>query len=103
MGLRIAERWFEFETLTDGIIHIWEPHVIRVAQCNIWHVRGRDRDLLIDTGMGTNTGGRIKRLERSLGAETFMVTYGDGVSDIDLHDLLAFHRSHGKLATLKPP
>src|SRR5471032_1282321 len=52
MGLQIADRWFEFETLTDGIIRIWEPHVIRVAQCNIWHVRGRDRDLLIDTGMG---------------------------------------------------
>ena len=52
MGLQIAERWFEFETLTDGVIRIWEPHVIRVAQCNIWHVRGRDRDLLIDTGMG---------------------------------------------------
>lgn len=52
MELRIADRWFEFETLTDGIIRIWEPHVIRVMQCNIWHVRGRDRDLLIDTGMG---------------------------------------------------
>jgi len=52
MGLRIADRWFEFETLTDGITRIWEPHVIRVAQCNIWHVRGRDRDLVIDTGMG---------------------------------------------------
>jgi glyoxylase-like metal-dependent hydrolase (beta-lactamase superfamily II) len=52
MGLQIADRWFEFETLTDGIIRIWEPYVIRVAQCNIWHVRGRDRDLLIDTGMG---------------------------------------------------
>jgi glyoxylase-like metal-dependent hydrolase (beta-lactamase superfamily II) len=52
MGLRIADRWFEFETLSDGITRIWEPHVIRVMQCNIWHVRGRDRDLLIDTGMG---------------------------------------------------
>ncbi|MDB5395835.1 MAG: hypothetical protein JWM91_3341 [Rhodospirillales bacterium] len=52
MGLQIVDRWFEFETLTDGIIRIWEPHVVRVAQCNIWHVRGRDRDLLIDTGMG---------------------------------------------------
>ena len=52
MGLQIAERWFEFETLSDGITRIWEPHVIRVMQCNIWHVRGRDRDLLIDTGMG---------------------------------------------------
>ncbi len=52
MGLRIADRWFEFEALQDGITRIWEPHVIRVMQCNIWHVRGRDRDLLIDTGMG---------------------------------------------------
>jgi len=52
MAFRIAERWFEFETLTDGITKIWEPHVIPLMQCNIWHVRGRDRDLIIDTGMG---------------------------------------------------
>lgn len=61
---------------------------------------------LIDTGIPTNTGGRIKRLAPYLGNETFMLTWGDGVSNIDLHDLLAFHRSHGKLATLtavRPP
>src|ERR1700744_5051387 len=52
MGLQMAERWLQIEKLTDGIPRIWEPHVIRVAQCNIWHVRGRDRDLIIDTGMG---------------------------------------------------
>ncbi|MDP9084573.1 MAG: MBL fold metallo-hydrolase [Pseudomonadota bacterium] len=51
-NLQIAARWFKYETLSDGITRIWEPHVIRVMQCNIWHVRGRDRDLLIDTGMG---------------------------------------------------
>ena len=55
---------------------------------------------LIDTGMDTLTGGRIKRLAPYLGNETFMLTWGDGVSDVDLHDLLAFHRAHGKLATL---
>lgn len=55
---------------------------------------------LIDTGQSTLTGGRIKRLAPYLGDETFMLTWGDGVSDINLHDLLAFHRSHGKLATL---
>lgn len=55
---------------------------------------------LIDTGMTTNTGGRIKRLAPYMGDETFMLTWGDGVSDINLQDLLAFHRSHGKLATL---
>lgn len=52
MTLRIADRWFERERLHDGITRLWEPHVIRVEQCNIWHVRGRDRDLVIDTGMG---------------------------------------------------
>jgi len=52
MVLQIASRWFEFERLSDGVTRIWEPHVIRVMQCNIWHVQGRTRDLLIDTGMG---------------------------------------------------
>jgi glucose-1-phosphate cytidylyltransferase len=61
---------------------------------------------LIETGTTTNTGGRIKRLAPYIGKETFMLTWGDGVSDINLHDLLAFHRAHGKLATLtavRPP
>jgi glucose-1-phosphate cytidylyltransferase len=61
---------------------------------------------LIDTGQLTNTGGRIKRLQPYLGDDTFMLTWGDGVSDIDLKRLLAFHRSHGKLATVtavRPP
>lgn len=52
MDLPVADRWFEFERLRDGITRIWEPHVIRVMQCNVWHVQGRDRDLVIDTGMG---------------------------------------------------
>jgi glucose-1-phosphate cytidylyltransferase len=55
---------------------------------------------LIETGRWTNTGGRIKRLEPYVGGETFMLTWGDGVSDIDLGKLLEFHRSHGKLATV---
>jgi glucose-1-phosphate cytidylyltransferase len=55
---------------------------------------------LIDTGIKTQTGGRIKRLAPFLGNSTFMLTWGDGVSNIDLNQLLAFHRQHGKLATL---
>lgn len=61
---------------------------------------------LIDTGPDTNTGGRIKRLAPWIGNEPFMLTWGDGVSDVDLDELLRFHRSHGKLATLtavRPP
>jgi glucose-1-phosphate cytidylyltransferase len=55
---------------------------------------------LIDTGLRTQTGGRIKRLAPYLDNDTFMLAWGDGVSDLNLRELLAFHRSHGKLATL---
>lgn len=55
---------------------------------------------LIDTGQTTLTGGRIKRLASYLGNETFMLTWGDGLSNVNLNELLAFHQSHGKLATL---
>ncbi len=55
---------------------------------------------LIDTGAPTLTGGRIKRLQPHIGNEPFMLTWGDGVSDVDLAALLKFHRSHGKLATV---
>ncbi|MCY1286728.1 Hydroxyacylglutathione hydrolase [compost metagenome] len=52
MSLKIAARWFERTSLADGVTLLWEPHVHPMLRCNIWHVRGRDRDLLIDTGMG---------------------------------------------------
>jgi glucose-1-phosphate cytidylyltransferase len=61
---------------------------------------------LVETGLKTQTGGRIKRLAPWMGDETFMLTWGDGVSDVDLDRLLDFHRSHGKLATMtavRPP
>jgi glyoxylase-like metal-dependent hydrolase (beta-lactamase superfamily II) len=48
----IADRWFDIKRIDDGITLLWEPHVIPLMRCNIWHVRGRDRDLMIDTGMG---------------------------------------------------
>ena len=61
---------------------------------------------LVDTGMATLTGGRIKRLAGYLSGETFMLSWGDGVSNVDLGKLLQFHRSHGRLATVtavRPP
>ena len=61
---------------------------------------------LVDTGLKTETGGRVKRLRPWLGGETFMLTYGDGVGNVDLNGLLAFHKAHGKLATVtavRPP
>jgi len=55
---------------------------------------------LIDTGLTTNTAGRIKRIQKYVDSETFMLTYGDGVADINIHELVKFHKSHGRLATL---
>ncbi|MBN1452602.1 MAG: glucose-1-phosphate cytidylyltransferase [Anaerolineales bacterium] len=68
--------------------------------CEDWLVH------LIDTGLVTNTGGRLKRLEMWLAGETFMMTYGDGVSDVDLHGLLQHHQTQDRIATVtavRPP
>ncbi|CAN5683555.1 glucose-1-phosphate cytidylyltransferase [soil metagenome] len=61
---------------------------------------------LVDTGLDTQTGGRLRRLAPYIGNSTFMMTYGDGVSDVPVNELLKFHKAHGKTATLtavRPP
>ena len=61
---------------------------------------------LIDTGTSSMTGGRVKRLQKIIGQETFMLTYGDGLSDININDLVSFHKNHGKMVTIsavRPP
>lgn len=55
---------------------------------------------LVDTGLNTMTGGRIKRVREYLDGDTFMLTYGDGVSDVNIPELLEYHKSHGKMATI---
>ena len=55
---------------------------------------------VVDTGYNTMTGGRIKRIQKYVGNEPFLMTYGDGVCDVDISEIVNFHRSHGKLATL---
>ncbi|MEA3200197.1 MAG: glucose-phosphate cytidylyltransferase [Thermoplasmata archaeon] len=69
--------------------------------------RGLDWKIdLVDTGLHTQTGGRVKRVAPYVGGKTFMLTYGDGVADVPVQDLLAFHKRHGKLATVtavRPP
>jgi glucose-1-phosphate cytidylyltransferase len=72
--------------------------------------RGRSREdwtvHLIETGKNTNTGGRVRRLRSHLFGETFMVTYGDGVANVDVKELIAFHKAHRKIATVtavRPP
>ena len=55
---------------------------------------------VVDTGLNTMTGGRIKRVKQYVGEETFLMTYGDGVCDVNIADVVDFHKKHGKLATL---
>lgn len=62
--------------------------------CEPWRVA------VIDTGLRTMTGGRIKRIQKYVGDEPFMMTYGDGVCDVNIRELMEFHNSHGKVATL---
>ncbi len=52
MAIPVAENWFEAQSMADGVTLIYEPHVVPLLRCNIWHVRGRDRDLMIDSGTG---------------------------------------------------
>jgi glucose-1-phosphate cytidylyltransferase len=80
--------------LSQGSVH--PQHTVR----DDWRIN------LIDTGTATNTGGRVKRLQPWLGEETFMLTYGDGISDLNLNDLIQFHRAQGRIATItavRPP
>ena len=58
------------------------------------------RVTVVDTGLNTMTGGRIKRIRKYIGDEPFLMTYGDGVCDVDINKLTEFHKSHGKIATL---
>ena len=67
---------------------------IHNQHCEPWKVT------VVDTGLNTMTGGRIKRIQRYIGDEPFLMTYGDAVCDVDIAKLVAFHKEHGKLATL---
>ena len=97
------KRWFQdFGSLEGSLtVHTKSGEVTRHER-NVpdWTVN------LVDTGLQTLTGGRIKRLQPWLGEQTFMLTWGDGVADVDLDALLQFHRAHGRLATMtavRPP
>ncbi|NLX40891.1 MAG: glucose-1-phosphate cytidylyltransferase [Bacteroidales bacterium] len=67
---------------------------VHTNACEPWKVT------VVDTGYNTMTGGRIKRIQPYIGNETFLMTYGDGVCDVDINKLIDFHKSHGKKATL---
>jgi glucose-1-phosphate cytidylyltransferase len=99
----VVKRFFmDYHSLNGNIsIDLRSGNVdLHERECEDWVVH------LQNTGQDTNTGGRVKRLESQLNDGTFMVTYGDGVCDVNLTDLLEFHRAHGRIATVtavRPP
>ena len=101
-GEHIKRYFLEYPTLTKSFKIVTSSGQVQPIDGVVedWTVE------LIDTGHETQTGGRVKKLVSVLNNQTFMLTYGDGVGDIDISALLAFHRSHGKLATVtavRPP
>jgi glucose-1-phosphate cytidylyltransferase len=80
---------------SDVTMHLADGHLeVHKSRCEPWKVT------LLDTGRDSMTGGRIRQAKPYIGDEPFMLTYGDGVSDIDLLKLVDFHRSHGRAATV---
>lgn len=84
--LHTSDITFDFTEGNKMIVH--DQH------CEPWKVT------VVDTGLNTMTGGRIKRVQKYIDNEPFMMTYGDGVCDVDIKNLVEFHKSHGKIATL---
>jgi len=100
----LVKRWFAEYSRFAGDLHVDLGR--RSVEVGIDDSIPDWRVSLIDTGLETGTGGRIKRILPYLGGETCMVTWGDGLSTVDLDALLEFHRAHGRLATLtavRPP
>jgi len=95
---QVIKEWFRnyFLYTSDITFDLTEEYkmVVHDKHTEPWKVT------VVDTGMNTMTGGRIKRIQKYVGNEPFMMTYGDGVCDVDIRKLLEFHQSHGKIATL---
>lgn len=95
----IIKEWFadyflHNSDITFDFTHGTNEMTVHNQFCEPWKVT------VVDTGLHTMTGGRIKRVQPYIGNETFMMTYGDAVCDVDISELLKFHERHGKIATL---
>ncbi len=95
---QIIKEWFRnyFLYTSDITFDLTEEYkmVVHDKHTEPWKVT------VVDTGLDTMTGGRIKRVQKYIGNQPFMMTYGDGVCDVDIRKLLEYHKSHGKMATL---
>ena len=97
-GNMIKEYFLDYEALNNDF-----TICLGSKKHTTYHDAHQEQDFhvtLADTGAATMTGGRIKRIQRYVDGDTFMVTYGDGLSDLDIGALVRFHRSHGRIATL---
>ena len=97
-GNMIKDYFLQYEAMNnDFSVSLGEKNRIQ------YHGAHEEQDYnvtLADTGLSSMTGARIKKVERYVDGDTFMVTYGDGISDVNIGELLAFHKSHGRLATV---
>lgn len=84
--LHTSDVTFDFSNNNEMVIHYNKAEPWRVT--------------IVDTGLNTMTGGRVKRIQGYVGNETFLLTYGDGVSDVNIGELIAFHKKHGKIASM---
>ncbi len=94
----IKQYFAEYFLSSNDVTFDWsggqEEITVRQNRCEPWRVT------IADTGLKTMTGGRIKRIQRYVGGEPFLMTYGDGVCDVNIAELVEFHKRHGKIATL---
>lgn len=89
-----ADYFLHNSDMTFDYTHGENNMIVHNQCCESWRVT------VVDTGLTTMTGGRVKRIQKYVGNETFMMTYGDGVCDVNIEDLVKFHKQHGKLATI---
>jgi glucose-1-phosphate cytidylyltransferase len=103
-GQMIKEYFLNYEAMNnDFTIHLGSNTRVEYLDA---HAEQDFQVTLVDTGQETMTGGRVKRVQQLIPGETFMVTYGDGLADVDINDLLHYHKSHGRTATvtgMQPP
>lgn len=96
---QVIKKWFADYFLSNSDISFdfrnnQNEMIIHESHLEPWKVT------VVDTGLNTMTGGRIKRVQKYVGDEPFLMTYGDGVCDVDINKLIDFHKAHGKIATL---
>lgn len=95
-GEHVKDYFLNYKTLNSNFTIDLSNNQIKIHQNDLvdWKIT------LVDTGINSMTGGRLKRMANFINDKTFILTYGDGVSDININDLIAFHKSHGKLVTV---